>query len=159
MIISAGYDMPEMRNHARRDKHLAVIIEIKAPRITETVRHDFKTILGGMITPDSAVEILRLSHRRFLGKRLSGPIDASTVRRFANARSSGKSLTAIQPAIGAPAQAVQRLVPILDAPPGQAHLDVAIRAVVAVTIRHKKQVRWRAEPQPAHAPRDGGRKR
>ncbi len=55
-------------------------------------------------------------------------------------------------------EAVEGLVPVADAPAGQAHLDVVnIRLVVAVAVRDEQQVRRRAKPQSAQANRHGRR--
>src|SRR5688572_24310721 len=71
VVNPTGYDVPQMRDHARRDEHLAVIVEVETPRIAEAMRHDFEPVLRRMIAPDAAVDVLGILDRRILGERLA----------------------------------------------------------------------------------------
>jgi len=63
-------------------------------------------------------------------------------------------LRPVEPAIRSPAEIVQGLVGVLCAPAIQDDLRLAVRHRVAVLVRDEKQIRRRADPNPAEADRD-----
>ena len=159
VVDAAGDDVPEMRNHAGGDKHLAVVVEIETPRIAETVGDNFEAILRRMIAPDAAVDVLAVNHRDLFGKRLALFEEFSAVGGFADRRAGREALAAIEPAIGPPVEAVERFMAVLDAPAGETNLDGGVSLVVAVLVRDEEEIRRRAEPETVEAHRDGRGKR
>ena len=82
------------------------------------------------------------------------PVDLALAGRLADPRGRGKTLAAVEPAIGPPVEAVEGLVAIPDSPAGQADLDILdIGLVIAVAVGNVEQVRRRAEPEAVKADR------
>ena len=161
MVRAAGDDVPQMRDHAGADEQLPLGVVVDAPRVAEAVRDNLKHVLGRVITPNAAVDRLAFALKLDrLGIRLAVLENLAFPLRLSNHRRSEHSLAAVDPAVRPPVQAVENLVPVADAPAGQAHLDVInIGLVVLVAIRDEQQIRRRAEPQTVEPHRHGGRKR
>src|SRR5262249_18838043 len=70
---------------------------------------------------------------------------------LADARVCENTVTAVQPAIRAPAESVERLVRVLPAPAVEQHLRRTGWFVLAVLDRHKQEVRRRPDPDAAKA--------
>jgi len=102
MVDPAGDHMPEMRDDARRDEELAVVIEIEAPRIAKAVRDDFKAILRGMIPPNAAVDVLTILDRNLDRERIALAEDLAAIGRLAHRRACGEALATVEPAVGVP---------------------------------------------------------
>ena len=137
MVYTARNDMPQMRNDACSNKQLPFSIVVDSPRVTEAVCDDLKHILGRVITPNTAVDRLAFALKLDrLGIRLAVLENLAFPLRLSNHRRSEHSLAAVDPAVRPPVQAVENLVPVADAPAGQAHLDIInIGLVVLISIR------------------------
>ena len=57
MVDPTGNHVPQMGNHACGHKKLASLVVIDSPRVAESVRDDLETIFGGMVSPDTAVNV------------------------------------------------------------------------------------------------------
>ena len=82
-------------------ERLAVLVEIEAPGIARAVGEDFEDVPGRMIAPDAGVD------RRAVLVRRAG---------LADARMREDAVAAVEPAVGAPGEGVERLVRVLIAP-------------------------------------------
>ncbi len=100
-VMAAGDDVPEMIDDAIGDEHLAMLIEVEAPGIRRAVRHHLELFLGRMITPDAAVD------RNALLLRRAGSADV---------RGGDDAVAAVEPAVGAPGEAVEDVVPGFERP-------------------------------------------
>ena len=152
LIDATGDDVPEMWNHAGRDEQLALGVVIDSPGITETVRDHFKAVLGGMVAPDAAVDVDRRSAKlNVTGERILVPVEAAFPQRLADLGRSSKALATVEPAIGAPVETVDRLVPIANAPARQANLDgIGVHLVVSIPIGQEEQIGGGTQPDTTH---------
>ena len=136
-IVRAGDQVPEMADDGVDDKGLAVLVPIHAPRVGRAVGDDFKNFSHGMIAPDAAV------HFRALGFGRAG---------FANRGSARDSVSAVEPAIRSPFQAVGEIVADVFALETVEHDDgIAVGHVVTVAVREKKKIRRTQRPDAAEA--------
>ena len=137
MVCAAGDDVPQVRDHAGADEQLPLGVVVDAPRVAEAVRDNLKHVLGRVITPNAAVDRLAFALKLDrLGIRLAVLENLAFPLRLSNHRRSEHSLAAVDPAVRPPVQAVENLVPVADAPAGQAHLDIInIGLVVLISIR------------------------
>src|ERR1043166_5447741 len=63
-VARALNHVEEMRNDARLDEALAVLVEVHAPRIARAFGENFELMLRGMITPHRGIDPLALCFRR-----------------------------------------------------------------------------------------------
>src|SRR3954469_1770400 len=100
LVAAALDDVIAVRNDAGFDEGLAAVIEIEAPRIAGAVGEDFENVTRRMIAPNCRV------HRHALSVRRS---------RLADKRMREDAVAAIEPAVGAPGERIERLVGVLIA--------------------------------------------
>ena len=91
----------QMRNDATGSETLALIIEIKTPRIGQTASKYFKRPTRRVVTPNATIDELAVF---FL------------LPRFTNMRHGENAVASVQPAVGAPDKTVQRFMPVVDPP-------------------------------------------
>ena len=87
-----------------------------------------------MIPPDAGVDLRALVVGR---------------ARLADVRMREHAVTAVQPAVGAPDERVERFVRVLIRPAVEQHLRRAVRFVVAVFVGNEQQLGRRADPHAA----------
>ena len=102
MVASTLDHMPQMRNHAGRDKSLPLVIEVDTPRIAGAIHESFKDVLLRMISPDCSVE------------RKSSLIGVTRLAYFGMRE---HAMTSVEPSIWSPNKRVQRFMSILPAKP------------------------------------------
>ena len=136
MITPALNHVPQVRDDTRGDERLSAIVKIQSPRIARAPREHLELVLRGMITPHAGIDALALGIRR-------AGLAHVAVREHA--------VTAVQPAVRSPREAVERLVPVLPTPSIQHHLRFAVRLVVAVFVGNKIQIRGRPHPHSTKA--------
>ena len=90
-----------MRDDTAGCETLAMLIEIKPPRVGEPAGIDFEFVLYGMVSPDSPVNKLSL---------VFGGIGKTDFGFCENAMAS------IQPSIRSPNETVERFMPVIDSP-------------------------------------------
>jgi hypothetical protein len=101
LIPPARHDVVEMRDDAGGDEELAMLVVIEPPGIAGAMREDLKLMPHGMVTPHAGIDGLALVIRR---------------ARLADAAVREDAMAAIQPAVRAPDEAVERFVRVLGAP-------------------------------------------
>ena len=152
-----GITCKRVRDDAGADQQLALGVVVDAPRIAEPVRDHLETILGRVIAPHAAVDLHAVARQQIARERLLRLVDPSLAFGLPDLRVGGVSLQSVEPAVGPPVQAVDRLVAIGDAPAGEAHFDVGhVGLVVAVAVGDEQQIRRRAEEQAIES--DGDRR-
>ena len=161
VIDATGNDMPEVRNHACRDKELALGVVIDAPGVAEPVRHDLEAVLHRVVAPHAAIDL----HGRFgivvlLWEGLSVLVDPAFAHGAADVRRCCEALEPVEPAVGTPDKTVERFMTVGDAPTRQADLDcIQVSLVVSVAVGHEEQIGGRTEHESAETNRDCRRKR
>ena len=123
-----------MRDDAGRVEELALRIVVEAPRVARALGEDLEGVARRVITPDAGVDLLALGVRR------AG---------LADDRMSEHAVVAVEPAVGAPDETVERLVRVVEAPAVEQH-DRLARLVVGV-LRDEEEFRGRADPHAAMA--------
>ena len=124
LIARAGYGMPEVADDGVDEKELAVFVPVVSPRIGGAMADDFEVFAGGMIAPNAALDVSALGFGR------AGAADLGA--------GAEDAVPSVQPAIGAPAQAVDDVVAhLVGVESIQNHLRLAIRLVVAVSVGQK----------------------
>jgi hypothetical protein len=136
LVVAALDDVPEVRDHARRRERLAVVVEVETPRVRKPVGEDLEALFGRMEPPDASVDFLALGVWR------AG---------LPHLRSGKDPLAAVEPAVRAPDEAVQRLVAIVDAPAVQHRPGRPVRPIVAVHVRKEEEMGRGADPHAAHS--------
>ena len=56
LVAAALNHVIQVRDHAGREKRLALVVEIDAPRIARAVGEDFEHVLRGVIAPDAGID-------------------------------------------------------------------------------------------------------
>src|SRR5262249_49482760 len=97
-VAAPGDHVEQVRDDARRQEAGAVLIVIIAPRIACAFREDLELLRLGVIAPDAGVD------RHALVVGCAG---------LANARMREHAMAAIEPPVGPPDEAVERLVSVL----------------------------------------------
>ena len=124
-----------MRDHAGLNEGITELIEVQAPGIAGAVREDLKFVPGRVIAPNAGVD------RRAILVRSAG---------LANATVGEHTMTAVQPAIRAPRERVERFVRVLMAPAIEENLGFAGLVGLRV-VRNEHEVRRRPDPHAAKA--------
>ena len=106
LVAGAGQDMVEVRNDAGRVEELPTGVEVQTPGIARAFGENLEDVAGGMEAPDAGVDLLALR----LGRA-----------RLAHDRVGEHAVIAVEPAVGTPDEAVERLVRILEAPAVEQH--------------------------------------
>ena len=101
VIPPAGDDVVEVRYDARGDEPLAMLVVIETPGIAGAMREDLKLMAHRMIAPDTGIDGLAMV--------IGGA-------GLANAAVREDAVAAVEPAVWAPNEAVERFVGILGAP-------------------------------------------
>ena len=124
-IQAAGREVEQMVDHARAHEGVAFRVEIHAPRVAGAFGEHLELAGPGIEPGDSGAHHDRRGGRigRVLG--LGGGEDA--VRH-------------VELAVGAPGEAVEQLVPVLEAEAGE-HLGLLVGDAVAVGVAHEPQMR------------------
>ena len=121
----------EVRNHACRLERMAQIVEVHAPRITRALGKDLEDVPHRMVPPDAGVD--------------PGAVGLGRAR-FADGGTREHAVAAVEPAVGAPDEGVERLVSVLRAPAVEQHRRFAVGHVVAIGVWNKHEVRGCAHP-------------
>ena len=108
-----------------------MLVEVEPPRVTGPVGKHFEHVPGRMIAPDAGVER-----------------DATVVggAGLADARVGEDAVAAVEPAVGAPGEAVERLVRVVLAPAVEEDLRRPVGPVVAVLVGDEQELGRRADP-------------
>ena len=112
LVAGARNHVIQVRDDAGGRERVAVVVEVEAPRIAGALGEDLEGLPGRVIAPDRAVELLTLGIRR---------------SRLADVRVREDAVAAVEPAVGAPREGVERLVGVLIAPAVEQHLRRAGR--------------------------------
>ena len=139
LVAAALDDVVAVRDDAGLDERLAVLVEVEAPGVARAVGEDLEVVPRRVIAPDAGVD------RRAVLVRRAG---------LADLRVGEDAVAAVEPAVRAPGEGVQRLVRVLVAPAVEQDLRRAGGLVVAVLDRDEQQVRRRADPDAAEADLD-----
>src|SRR5262249_37659236 len=118
----------------RADERLAVFVEVQAPGIAGAVGEDLEFVPGWMIAPDAGVD----RHAILVGR--AGLADLGMRE---------DAVTAVEPAIGAPDEGVERLVRVLITPAIEQNLRRA--GGLVILHRHEEKIRRLADPDAAEA--------
>ena len=100
-IAAALRQMKQMRNHARTDEPIAVLVEVDSPGIAGPVRVDFELVSHRMVPPHAGVQRSPV----FFGRP-----------RFANVGMGEHAMATIQPPVHAPSETVEGFVSVLVSP-------------------------------------------
>ena len=130
-VVSTGHQMPEMLHDARRQKPLTVIVKIESPRIDCSIGDDFKRVSSRMVSPDATAKCDTL----FCQSPWS-----SNMRWLLN------SVSTVEPAVWPPRQPIHAVMFGLERPAIEMHNHIAIRHVVTISIRNKRQIRRSRDP-------------
>src|SRR5947208_364587 len=101
LVAAALDDVEAVRDDAGLDERLAVLVEVEAPWIAGAVGEHLELVLGRMVTPDARVD----RHAVLLGHS-----------RLADLRVCEDTVAAVEPAVRAPGERVERFVRVLVAP-------------------------------------------
>src|SRR5690606_39752923 len=112
-------DVKQVRNDTTRQKGLAAIVEVHAPRVARTVGENLELVPRRVIAPDAGID----GRAFFFGGA-----------RFSNARVSEDAMASIEPSIRAPGEAVERFVCVFVMPAVEQDLWFAVRLVVVVFV-------------------------
>ena len=137
LVTGAGQDVIKVRDHAGRDEHLSAGVEVQAPRVARALGEDLEGAGPRVEAPDAGVDLAAL-----LGRRT----------RLADDGVGEYTVAAVEPAIGAPGEAVQGLMGVLHRPTIEHHLGLA-RAILRV-LGDEEQFGRRADPDAAVADLD-----
>ena len=143
LVTPALDHVPEVRDDAGFDPGLAAFVEVEAPGIARAFGENFEQLLGRMITPHGGINPLAV---------LLGGAGLADVRRAED------SVAAVEPAVGAPAEGVERLVGIAGVVPAieQDLRRTGLHGNVAILDRDEHEMRRGADPDAAEAPFETG---
>src|SRR5204863_7077139 len=136
MVAAALDDVPKVRDDAGFDEHLPMLVEVDAPGIARTLGELLEALLGRVIAPDRGV------HEDALLVGGAG---------FADLRVGEHAVASVEPAVGSPHEAVERLVLVVVAPAVKHHLRRAVGLPVAVLVGNEEQRGGRAHPNATEA--------
>src|SRR5581483_9052605 len=94
-------DVEAVRDDAALDERLAAVVEVEAPGVARAVGEDLEDVPRRVVAPHAGVEPDAVLLRR---------------PRLADLRMREDAVAAVQPAVGAPDERVERLVRVLEAP-------------------------------------------
>ena len=118
-VTSAIDHVIEMRNNARGNERITIIIKVDAPRVACTMSENFKHMFGGMITPHARIEGLTFF-------RLA--------TRLAHQRMCENPMATVQPSVRSPNKGVECFVCILISPAIEQNLWFAIGFIITILI-------------------------
>ena len=134
LVAGAGQDVIKMRDHAGRVEELAARIVIQTPRIARAFGEDLEDMARRVKAPDTGVDL----HALRVGSA-----------RLAHDRVGEHAVVTVEPAVGTPDEAIERLVRVLESPAIEQH-DGLTRLVVSI-LRDEEKFRSRADPHAAVA--------
>ena len=121
---------------AVRHEEVAHAVEIEAPLVAAAGGEDLEFVAHGVITPD------RGPHAEAFGVGRAG---------LADERIRKDAVATVEPAVGPPRKAVERLVRILKPPTIKQHLRRPVGHVVVIFIGNEEQIRRSADPDAAES--------
>ena len=141
--MGAGDHVPEMSVDSVDVEKFAVFIPIVSPGIGRAVGEDFEGLAVGMKTPDASLD------RNALGFGRPGNADIA---------GAGSSAAAVKPAIGAPAEAVGKVVVVVlgDGEAIEDDFGFSIGDVVAIAIGNEEELGRAHGPNSAASQFDAG---
>ena len=139
LVMRAGDDMEQMRDHAVGDERLAMVVKIQAPGVGGSMGHGLEDLPGGVIAPDAAVD----RHASVVGSA-----------RLADPRVRHDAVAAPEPSVRRPFQGIEHVVLGLGVPAVQHHNGRAVGPVVPVPIGNEEEVGSRTDPDAAEAQLD-----
>ena len=116
VIDAAGDDVEQVRDHAGGDEHLALRVVVDAPGIAEAVGDDLEAVLRRVVAPDAAVDVDPVRLEQVLRERIVVAVDRLFWAGLADHGGRREPFEAVEPAVGPPVEAVDRLVTVADAP-------------------------------------------
>ena len=143
-VVRAGDDVPEVADDGVDEEGFAVLVPVHAPGIGGAVGDRLEDFADGMIAPDAAV------HFRAFGFGRAG---------FADGGGAGDAVAGVEPAVGAPLEAVGDVV--ADAVGLEAVEEddgFAVGHVVAVAVGEEEEIRRAEREDAAEAEFDAGEK-
>lgn len=141
-VVGAGDDVPEVADDGVDHEELAIGIPVVAPGVGPAVRDGFDDFAGGVVAPDGAVDFEAFVHRG------AGGADGGGV---------GDAVAAVEPAVGAPAEAVDDVVADgFGVEAVEEDLGFGVGGVVAVLIGYEGEGAGVEDPGAAVAVFDGG---
>src|SRR5690554_2100351 len=141
MVKTTMENLKQVRNHTSSDKKLPTSIIIDAPRVAKAMSHNFKSFMIWMVPPYPAIEIGPFVFHDILREFITRSIEPGVVIRFSDIGRSSESFQPVQPPVGTPMQAIDRLMSITDSPTGKQYLDIFLICLV-ILDRDKEQVGW-----------------
>ena len=137
LVAAALDDVVEVRDDAGGDERLAVLVEVDAPGVARAVGEDLEVVPRRVIAPDAGVD------RDAVGVGRAG---------LADARVGEDAVAAVEPAVGAPGERVERLVRVLRSPSRRAGPagGPSGRSSPSLSGMNRK-LRGRADPDAAEA--------
>src|SRR5687768_13888060 len=124
VIGSSRDNVPEVRDDTCTHHKLAFGIVINTPGVTEPVGDHFKTVFGGMVTPNPAVDVCSLTFEDVCRERILVFIKTSLSCRLAHLGRRRISLESVQPSVRSPMKAIQGFMSVLYPPSGQENFNV-----------------------------------
>ena len=141
-VIGTGDDVPEVADDGVDHEEFAIGIPVVAPGVGAAVGDGFEDFAGGVVAPDGAVEF-----GAFFG-RGAGGADGGGV---------GDAVAAVEPAVGAPAEAVDDVVADgFGVEAVEEDLGFGVGGVVAVLVGEEGEGAGVEDPGAAVAVFDGG---
>jgi hypothetical protein len=136
LVAGAGNDVKEVGNDTGGGEEVAVLVVVEAPGVAGAVGEDFELVADGVITPDAGVEGDSLI-------RGGAGLTDFAVREDA--------VTAVEPAVGAPDEAVEGFVGVFVAPAVEEPDWLAVWLVVGVFVGNEEEIRRGTDPDAAEA--------
>ena len=142
LVVCARDQVPEVADDVVGEDHFAEVVVVEAPGIRRAAGHHLEAMRAWMHPPDRAVD------------RRAGRLGIS---RPPHAARGEDAVAAVEPAVGAPHQAVHHVVGhVLRIEAVEDRLGRAVGTVVAIAVGHEDEFRRRGEPDAAVAKRDAG---
>ena len=139
-FVSPSLDhMVQVRDDARREKRLAVGVEVNSPGVAGSFEEDLEFVSRRMITPDRGVEALAI----LVGRAWLADVGVGE-----------NAVAAVEPAVGSPIERVQGLVRVVVSPAVEQHLRRSVGLIVAVCVGNEEQFGGRADPYASEADLD-----
>ena len=154
VVDASGDHVEQVGDHAGGDEDLTLRVVVDAPGVAEAVGDDLEAVLGRVVAPDAAVDVDSVVLEQVIGEGVVVAVDRLVGSRLADPGGRREPFEAVEPAVGAPVEAVDRLVTVADAPAGQQDLGVVhVGDVVAVAVGEVEEVGRRADEDAVEADR------
>ena len=132
--------VPEVPDHGVDEEQLAVIIPVRTPGVGCSATDDLELPGHRVVAPDGTVELLPAVGRGTRNPHHRGPLD---------------SMTPVEPSIGTPLEAIDKIMPGLGiVPPIQDDLRLPIGYIIPISVRNEVQVRGAESPDASEADLD-----